>query len=221
MIHSFGFGGVQLGFEIMLEPYRSWFLEQGLRPLYEFQKRMLQLLNWRNPGQRWVLKAPAHMWAIDTIMSVFPDANFVWCHRQPVPVVASINSMNRQVMRMYAGDTSHLSQADIGHSVMEWYAMSLDRGLTARGLHPAERFVDCSQEEIAASPMAVIERIYSAFGFDLTDEGLGSMQSYIDANPKGKHGKHTYDLESFGLTESEVIDRFDFYLEDERWPVSD
>jgi hypothetical protein len=221
MIHAYAFSGVQLGFEIMLEPYRSWFLAQDLKPLYEYEKRLLQLLNWRNPGQRWVLKAPAHMWAIDTIFSVFPDASFVWCHRHPLPVVASINSMNRQVMKMYAGDIGHLQQADIGRSVMEWYALSLERGLAARERHPADRFVDCSQAEIAGSPMAVVERIYSARGFELGAEARSAMQGYIDANPKGKHGKHHYELESFGLTAGEVEERFAFYLGDSRWPVSD
>ncbi len=221
MIHSYAFSGVQLGFEIMLEPYRSWFLAQDLKPLYAYQKRLLQLLNWRNPGHRWVLKAPAHMWAIDTIFEVFPDAQFVWCHRQPLPVVASINSMNREVMRMYAGDTSHLQQVEIGRAVMEWYALSLERGLDARSRHPAERFVDCSQAEIAGSPMAVVERIYDAFGFELGTDARDAIQGYVDANPKGKHGKHVYDLASFGLTESDVKDRFEFYLGDSRWPISD
>ena len=221
LIHSYAFSGVQLGFEIMLEPYRSWFLEQDLRPLYDYQKRLLQMLNWRNPGERWVLKAPAHMWAIDVIMRVFPDARFVWCHRHPVPVVASINSMNRQVMKMYAGDCSHLEPGKIGHAVMDWYAMSLDRGLASREIHPAERFVDCSQEEIAASPMQVVERVYEGFGLDLGEEARSAMQAYVDDNPKGKHGKHSYDLESFGLSDGEVVDRFDFYLQDERWPISD
>ncbi len=221
LIHSYAFSGVQLGFEIMLEPYRSWFLEQDLAPLYRYQKRLLQLLNWRNPGRRWVLKAPAHMWAIDTIFSVFPDARFIWCHRQPLPVVASINSMNREVMRMYAGDTGHLSQADIGRAVMEWYALSLERGLEARARHPADRFMDCSQAEIAASPMEVIERIYGSFGLDLQPESRAAMQAYVDDNPKGKHGRHVYDLASFGLTESDVQRRFAFYLNDDRWPISD
>ncbi len=221
MIHSYAFSGVQLGFEIMLEPYRSWLMAQDLAPLYAYQKRLLQLLNWRNPGYRWVLKAPAHMWAIDTIFSVFPDARFVWCHRHPLPVVASINSMNRQVMKMYAGDTSHIPQADIGRAVMEWYALSLERGLAARAQHPAERFVDCSQAEIAQSPMDVVQRIYDAFGFELGEESRAAMQGYIDANPKGKHGKHVYDLASFGLSEADVEQRFDFYLGDSRWPISD
>jgi hypothetical protein len=221
MIHAYAFSGVQLGFEIMLEPYRSWFLEQDLRALYEYQKRLLQLLNWRNPGERWVLKAPAHMWAIDTIFEVFPDARFIWCHRHPVPVVASINSMNREVMRMYAGDTSHLDAGEIGRAVMDWYATSLERGLAARERHAAERFVDCSQAEVAGAPLAVVERVYGAFGLELSDAARAAMGAFIDNNPKGKHGKHHYDLESFGLSEQAVLERFGFYLDDSRWPISD
>ncbi|MEE4661230.1 MAG: sulfotransferase [Halieaceae bacterium] len=220
MIHSFALHGVQLGFEIMLEPYRSWFLQQDLKPLYEYQKKMLQLLNWRNPGQRWVLKAPAHMWAVDTILEVFPDAHFVWCHREPVAVTASINSLNRQVMRMYVGDDSHFPKGQIGHAVMEWYAQSLERGLAARAAAPAQRFVDCSQEEIAGAPMAVIEKIYSGFEWPLTDAARSAFQAYVDANPKGKHGKHEYDLASYGLSEEEVRRRFAFYTDNPAWPIS-
>ncbi|MCP4842281.1 MAG: sulfotransferase, partial [Halieaceae bacterium] len=91
LLHAYAFNGVQLGFEIMLEPYRSWLLAQDLVPLYQYQKRQMQMLNWRNPGKQWMLKAPAHMWAVDAILDVFPDARFIWCHREPVAVTASIN----------------------------------------------------------------------------------------------------------------------------------
>lgn len=221
MIHAYAFSGVQLGFEIMLEPYRGWLLEQDLESMYAYQKRQLQMLNWRNPGERWCLKAPAHMWSLDAIASVFPDAQFVWCHRHPVPVVASINSMNRQVMKMYAGDCSHLDQKAIGRAVMEWYASSLEKGLATREAMPAETFVDCSQEELSADPMGVVERIYEQFGLELSSRSRKAIQAYVIANPKGKHGKHSYDLESFGLSEEEVLSRFAFYLEDDRWPLSD
>jgi len=219
MIHAYAFSGVQLGFEIMLEPYRSWILAQDLEPMYAYQKRQLQMLNWRNPGERWTLKAPAHMWSLPSILKVFPDARFIWCHRNPVPVVASINSMNKQVMKMYGGDCSHMDQAEIGHAVMEWYAMSLEKGLAAREKLPAELFVDCSQQELIEQPMAVLERIYNKFDLEMSAQARAGMQAHIDANPKGKHGQHQYDLASYGLTEQEVLQRFDFYLKDERWPL--
>ncbi|GAB5449827.1 MAG: sulfotransferase [Halioglobus sp.] len=221
LLHAFAFTGVQLGFEIMLEPYRSWLLKQDLVPMYAYQKKQMQLLNWRNPGKQWMLKAPAHMWGIDAIREVFPDARFVWCHRDPQKVVPSINSMNKVVMNMYAGDCSHFDAGEIGRAVMEWYALSLEQGLAMREKLPAELFVDCSQAEFVADPLGVVQRVYDAFGLTLDDVSRDAMQAHIDANPKGKHGKHEYDLAEYGLTRELIADRFAFYTGDTRWPISD
>src|SRR6056297_163471 len=168
LLHAYAFNGVQLGFEVMLEPYRSWLLKQDLAPMYAYQKRQMQMLSWRRPGGRWMLKAPAHMWGIDAILEVFPDARFVWCHRDPQKVVPSINSMNRVVMNMYAGDCGDLDKQEIGRAVMEWYALSLEQGLAMREKLPANRFVDCSQADFVADPMRVVESVYSAFDLPLT-----------------------------------------------------
>lgn len=221
LLHAYAFTGVQLGFEIMLEPYRSWLLAQDLEPMYAYQKRQMQLLNWRNPGQQWMLKAPAHMWGIDDILKVFPDARFVWCHRDPQKVVPSINSMNKVVMNMYAGDYSHMDAGEIGRAVMDWYAMSLENGLAMRDRLPPELFVDCSQAQFVADPMGVVESVYDAFGLTLSEASRGVLQSHIDANPKGKHGRHQYDLAEYGLTEELISERFAFYTQDGRFPISD
>lgn len=221
LLHAFAFNGVQLGFEIMLEPYRSWLLQQDLEPIYAYQKRQMQMLNWRNPGKQWMLKAPAHMWGIDAILKVFPDARFIWCHRDPLAVVPSINSMNKVVMGMYAGDYSHLDAGDIGRAVMEWYAMSLEQGLAQRAKLSDELFVDCSQREFVDQPMAVVEKVYQAFKLPFDANARAAMQAHIDANPKGKHGKHEYNLVEFGLTRELIEQRFAFYTSDPRWPISD
>ncbi|TDG13951.1 sulfotransferase [Seongchinamella unica] len=220
LLHAFAFGGVQLGFEIMLEPYHSWVLAQDLEPLYRYQKKIMQLLNWRMPGKHWMLKAPAHMLAIDAIIKVFPDARFVWCHRDPQAVVPSINSMNKVVMGMYAGDCSHLDAGDMGRAVMEWYALSLERGLAARARLDPALFVDCSQQELVDDPMGVVERVYGQFGMELDCAARAAFTAHIEANPKGKHGKHEYRLEEYGLTRELIARRFAFYTDDQRWPIS-
>ena len=221
MLHAFAFTGVQLGFEIMLEPYRSWLQVQDLEPLYAYQLKQLKMINWRMPGHRWMLKAPAHMWGIDAILKVFPDARFIWCHRSPQKVVPSINSMNRMLMSTYMGDCSHLDPHEMGRKVMDWYATSLERGLAERAKLAEERFVDCSQQEFVERPMALAERVYSSFDLPLSDEARAALQAHVDANPKGKHGKHEYDLAAFSLTEEMINKRFEFYIGDGRWPLSD
>ncbi|MEM9255920.1 MAG: sulfotransferase [Pseudomonadota bacterium] len=220
LLHAFAFDGVQLGFEIMLEPYRSWLMARDLVPMYAYQKRQMQMLNWRNPGQQWMLKAPAHMWGIDAILKVFPDARFIWCHRDPQKVVPSINSMNKAILSMYAGDHSHLDSGDIGRAVMDWYALSLERGLSAREKLPDELFVDVSHDRFVRDPMGEIAHIYQAFGLDLGVSTRSALQSHIDHNPQGKHGKHEYDLSEYGLTRELIAQRFAFYTQDGRWPIN-
>ena len=220
LLHSYAVHGVQLGFEIMLQPYRNWLLKQDLVPLYRFQKKVMQLLNWRLPGQQWMLKAPAHMFGIDAILEVFPDARFVWCHRDPQKVVPSINSMNKAVLGMYMSDYSHLDMGAMGRNVMEWYALSLERGLAMRESLPADLFVDCSQQEFVDDPLGVVQKVYDAFGLELAAESRAAMQAHVDANPKGKHGKHEYDLQEYGLTRELIDQRFAFYTGDGRWPIS-
>ncbi|KAA1188202.1 sulfotransferase [Pseudohalioglobus sediminis] len=220
LLHAYAFTGVQLGFEIMLEPYHSWVLQQDAEPMYAYQKKQMQMLNWRNPGQQWMLKAPAHMHNLDAILKVFPDARFVWCHRDPQKVIPSINSMNKVVMDMYLGDHSHLDAGEIGRAVMEWYAMSLERGLALREQLPPEMFVDCSQQEFVDAPLDVVQRVYDAFGMTLADSSRAVLASHVRDNPKGKHGRHEYNLEEYGLTRELIADRFAFYTQDGRWPIS-
>ena len=151
---------------------------------------------------------------------MFPDARFVWCHRNPQKVVPSINSMNRAIMDMYMGDCNHLDAGEVGRSVMDWYARSLDKGLAERAQLPVELFIDCSQQEFVDRPLQLVQRVCEHFDMPLGEDGRTALQAHIDANPKGKHGKHEYDLAAYGLTKAMIDERFAFYTGDDRWPIS-
>ena len=103
---------------------------------------------------------------------------------------------------------------------MDWYAMSLEKGLEARAKLPARLFLDCSQQEFVDRPMELVERVCRQFELPLEDASRAAMQSYIDANPKGKHGRHEFRLQDYGLTRELISERFAFYTGDGRWPIS-
>jgi hypothetical protein len=69
--------------------------------------------------------------------------------------------------------------------------------------------------------MTVVERVYRAFDLNLPDASRARLQAHIEANPKGKHGRHEYDLATYGLTRDMIDERFAFYTQDPRWPISD
>ena len=219
MMHAYSFDGVQTGWEIMLEPYSSWFQNHDLRPLYHEFRDYLKLLQWQRPGERWLLKAPAHMWALPEIVELFPDVSVVWGHRDVVAVTSSICSMTQMIMGLYqhGGNADKTDARQLGPTVMEWYARSLERGLAAREELPVERFTDYTHDGFVEDPMATAAAIYDRFGMAMTTEIRAALQAHMDSHPQNKHGKHQHKLDQFGMSEAQVRERFDFYLQDQAW----
>lgn len=209
LIHAYALCGVQLGIECMMEPYGSWLRDCDLRPMYAYQKRILQLLDWQRPGKRWLLKAPAHMWGIDALVETFPDVSIVWSHRTPLLAVASICSMTHALM----ATCEQVDKQALGPIVMDWYATSLERGLAARDRLDPKTFVDVTHDAFVKDGLSEARRIYSHFGHDLGPEAETAMRARIEAHPKDKHGSHDYGLEEFGLCQSDVKMRFGAYVD--------
>ena len=86
---------VSLQFNAMfnLPGYADFVLSVDHVPTYEHHKLVYTLLQSRHPG-RWVLKTPHHALAVDAIAAVYPDARFVWTHRDPATCIASTASIN-------------------------------------------------------------------------------------------------------------------------------
>jgi len=209
LIQTFAFGGVQHGIEVMMEPYASWFRAQDQRDVYVIERRILQLLDWQRPGDRWILKSPAHMWGIDALMETFPDAGIVWNHRTPMQAIASMCSMTKTLMKT----RKDLDATKLGPLVMDFYATSLERGLAARDRLDPSRFVDVSHDEFVRDGLGTAARVYEHFDLELTLETRAAMEARLKEHPKDRHGSHDYALEAFGLSAREIEERFASYAD--------
>ena len=209
LVHAYSFHGVQMGVEIMREPYASWYRQQDLSEMYTYYKKTLQLLDWQRPGERWLLKAPAHLWGIDPLIETFPDVSIVWSHRNPLLCTASICSMTWTMLDPVAETPKH----ELGPVVMDFYATSLERGLAMRAEHDPRRFVDVTHDDFVDDSLGVVERIYQHFGMPIRAEARQAFEQQVTDNPQGKHGTHEYSLEEYGLDPDQVRERFAAYIE--------
>ena len=188
--------------------FRTWYEQADLRESYAYLRRVLQVLQWYRPGERWLLKSPQHMEQLPVLFETFPDALVVQTHRDPLEVTASFASMASYGRRM---SEAHPDPAAIGAYWAERIEVMLRRSLEGRAGLPAERFVDVAFRDLVADPMAVVRRIYAAAGFALRADAEAAMRAWLAANPRGKHGDHRYRLEDFGLVPEERRRAFAFY----------
>jgi hypothetical protein len=203
------FCDVQNGVEPLMSPYREWFESSSLSGSYSYYRDLLKLLDWQRPGRRWLLKSPAHLWALDTIVDLLPDACIVQTHRDPVAILASYCSMMAALMSI----REQFDAAELGRAVLDHLSTALDRGLRARESADLARFFDVDYRLFIADPMAVIEALYAHFSLPLVPATAEAMRRHLAEHPQAKHGKHEYSLADYGLDGESVRERFSSYID--------
>jgi hypothetical protein len=190
--------------------YQEWMEQHDLGPGYAYHRRVLQTLQWRCAGERWVLKAPAHIFGIDEIFANYPDAGIIHIHRDPLEVAASLASLTAA---LYAAFSDRIDGRRVARDGIECMHRGVERYLPARDREPArrERFLDVDYRDFTADPMKTARQIYDFFGIPLTEQAETRMERFIKQNPKGKHGHHDYSLAQFGIDREVESPRFEAY----------
>jgi hypothetical protein len=192
------------GFMFDVPQYVEWMREQDLIEPYRHLRRQLQLLSWRWPGDPWLLKAPAHLFGLGSLLAIFPDACIVQIHRDPLQVLPSLCSLAAAVR----GITSdHVDLRRLGAEFAEAMARGTDRAIDARAAADPARYYDVSYPTLLADPVGTVRAVRRHFGYSYDNEFEARMKRWLAENPQHKHGVHRYSLEQFGL-EPEVVNRW-------------
>jgi Sulfotransferase family len=200
-------------FETMsaVHSYRAWHDRQDKRPEYEFHRQFLQHLQWRCPGQRWVLKAPGHLLALEALLQVYPDAGIILTHRDPLKVLASCASFTEVLRSAFSDGVDRTAMARQVRQRWEEGARLAVRHRQAGNLR--QQLFDVQYLELVRNPMAMVRRIYEHFDLELTPAAATAMQRFLAENPQNKGGVHRYTLEAFGLNPEEERRRFQAYVD--------
>src|SRR5215475_137924 len=190
--------------------YRTWFFRQDLQPAYEYHRRFLQHLQVRRNAPRWVLKAPTHMFALPSLLSVYPDALFVQTHRAPLDAMASVSSLITILRRVFSDAVDPLT---VCREAIDYWSQTLDKFLQERRRLAAHRICDVSYVQIRRDPVAVVRSIYAHFGWSLSQTVEQRMRRVLASQPEERYGLHRYDLAQFGVQEEETAARFAVYCD--------
>jgi hypothetical protein len=177
--------------------------DEEWRAAYALYADQLRLLHWWWPAERWVLKTPFHMWAVDALSATFPDALIVQQHRSPAACVASFCSL---VAEAYAPIVTKVDPRQIGRMSIRYLRQALARNAAARARLPAERFIDIDYVELKADPIGCARRVYAAAGTPLPEATEKRMRDWLESRENTRSGgaDHRYALEDYGLEMSEV-----------------
>ncbi len=189
--------------------YLAWVTECDMRGTYEYHRRVLQLLQWHCPPNLWHLKTPVHMFALDALVAVYPDARFLWSHRDPAQVLASVCSLIHYT-RSWSSDRDDASV--LGREMTDRWWEAVRRAMDFRARVGDDRFADVAFASLQTDPIGVLGESYAQIGLDFGDDSRAAVERWAAGHQPGSHGTHAYTLADFGITPEEVRERFAPYI---------
>ncbi len=188
--------------------YASWILNSNLESAYSYHRLFLQVLQSKAPGV-WSLKLPSHSLAIRVVFETYPDARVIWCHRDPFKSTASLCSLVVNVHNMI------LDGPDFEHLIRTYpkqLAEHVRRPMALQDELQKDPFYHLFYGDMMRDPIGEMRKLYAWLGDAFAPEAEAGMRAWLDANPQGKFGKHSYDLEKFGLSKAHLAPYFEDYL---------
>lgn len=197
-----------------LPSYSKWMLyDADHSNAYRYHRIFLQHLQSGVPGGpcQWLLKSPAHLWQLDTLVSEYPDALIVLTHRDPLNVISSIASLTHHVRKM-ASDRRDI--AECAEGCREEIVVGLERSMKVRdsGALTPGQVVDVQFADFIRDPFATIRTLYAALGRELSPVAEQRMRDHLAAHP-GDGGGARYTWADTGLDAGEVREQVAAYQE--------
>ena len=188
--------------------YSSWLQRRGLLDGYRFHRRFLQHLDAELPGRRWILKSPDHVFALDEIRKVYPDACLVFIHRDPVRVLASVTRLTEVLRRSFARS---VDRVELGRHVS---ASWVDGAQRMRALSARDNSVlHLHYRQIIRSPLDAVRSVYRHCNLVLTEEAEARMRRWLSTAVNISRPSREYKLAEFGLDPHILRERFARYTD--------
>ncbi|HUC85026.1 MAG TPA: sulfotransferase [Candidatus Acidoferrales bacterium] len=209
-IHSYSFLSEEFISTCRIPAYESFLRQADLRPAYAWQRRFLQHLQSGQPSRRWVLKSPDHVYGLEALFDVFPDALVIQTHRNPLDVLKSSCHLTEVLHGLYARPRPNGPLAERESRVL---AAAVERFINFRDAHPelAGRFIDVTYDEITANPLACVRRIYDHFSLPLRGaaiELIGRLARERSRYSNGRPAALSLDMQPATVADATCFERY-------------
>jgi Sulfotransferase family len=184
-------------------------------PALRYAKRVLKLLQWKNPHQRWVLKSPDAMRYLPDTFKAFPELQLIWLHRDPLMAVSSMVSMMgtlfwvRSDRPLGEDAVTHLSNPGVMAGLFNLVIDQIEEGKV-----PAKQLRNVQYVDFIADQMKTIEILYRDMGVQLSASGRAAITSYLQDHPRENRPAHKYSVGDVARRDEErkIYERYQTYF---------
>ena len=165
---------------------------QKWKDSYLYLVKKISLANQCKPL---VLKSPPNTARIKQLLSLFPNAKFVYISRNPVQVYSSSKRLWEMIIKKYA--LGNYSAINLQQIILETYSKSMNNYMKDKLLIPQDRLIEICYEDFIKRPVDNMKHIYEKLR-------LGNFEHCFDAMNQYVHNQKNYRTLEHKIDEAEL-----------------
>jgi hypothetical protein len=172
---------------------------------YRLLKALMQIKQWQEGPQRWILKSPEHLLGIQELADTFPDAKVVTIHRDEVAVFKSLLYLFHTTRNMVFSEVN-VEKTKIATDIQ---LCAQRRGLAATTTTDIDSLA-LHFHDVIGQPLNTLKQVAEFTGLHWNATIETRAQVAIEAAARRKKemgGKIVYQIDAFGLTEAGIRER--------------
>ena len=143
---------------------------------------LLKKISIANKNKQLVLKSPPNTARIKLLLSLFPDAKFIFIHRNPYEVYASNKRFLKVTHKIYAlGGTKSLNTNSI---ILDTYAKMMHHYIQEKHLIPQGQLMELAYEDFIQNPISNMRAAYETLHLNDFSYCENKMTSFAERQKK-------------------------------------
>jgi hypothetical protein len=152
---------------------------------------LIKKTSLNNDGKQVIIKSPGNACRIEKLLELYPDAKFIFIHRNPYDVFYSSKKLWNTLL-------GNLSLQNFDEQQMEEEIISLYKKLMKRYLQERERVPEAQLAEIrfkdfVDNPVKELTKVYHTLNLEGFEQAEKKFYEFLSTKTEGKSSNYTYE----------------------------
>ena len=170
---------------------------------------LIKKISIANKYKPLVLKSPLNTARIKQLLSLFPNARFVYISRNPVHVYASTKRLWEMVIKKYI--LGNPSEINIQQIVIETYSRLMDHYMKDKALIPREQLVEIAYEDFIKHPIHTTKQVYHQLNLGSFEYCKEAMEKHVQKQKNYKTIRHVLEQDELNKVQYQLAPYINYW----------
>lgn len=152
-----------------------------------YRDLLKKILLFQDPTKRLLLKNPHNTGRIKVLLEMFPNAKFIYIHRNPYDVYSSTRVLYKKAVRTQF--LQEFSKEEVEERILFCYKKSLERYLEYRSLIPKDQLYEVAYADLDSDPLKEMKQMYDHLKLGNYNSVEPSFKEYLNSVKNFKKNK--------------------------------